>query len=251
LRSFNNREPFPEEANRRVASVLADLHFAPTSRARDNLIKEGIPAEKILLTGNTVVDALTWMVKKVRSEPPLLPARVEEIIASGKKIILVTGHRRESFGEGFRNICEAMRQLSQTNPDIAFVYPVHMNPNVQEPVFRLLGDCPGIHLIEPLPYKSFVRLMDCCALILTDSGGIQEEGPSLGKPVLVMRNLTERPEGIEAGCAKLVGTDPEKIVSEVMSALDILETGPITGSCSNPYGDGTAAEKILETLMLE
>ena len=204
LRTGDRYAPFPEEINRRLTTHLAELHFAPTAAARDHLLREGVPAEKIHVTGNTVIDALLWVREKVRREPPELPAGLAEAI-EGKRVILVTGHRRESFGAPFAAICRAVSDIVARFPDVAAVYPVHLNPNVQEPVRRILGGLERVLLLPPLDYAPFVWLMDRASLILTDSGGVQEEAPSLGKPVLVMRETTERPEGIAAGCAELVG----------------------------------------------
>ena len=248
LRSFNRMLPFPEEINRRVAGLVADKHFAPTSGARDNLLREGTPDADVLVTGNTVIDALLWMAEKVQQEKPPLPREVESIIEQGRRFVLITGHRRESFGQGFQNICLAIRDLADAFPDTSFVYPVHLNPNVQKPVMDILGTHPGVVLIEPQAYRAFVRLMASCTVILTDSGGIQEEGPSLGKPVLVMREVTERPEGVDAGTSILVGADRGNIVSQVSRLLTDNESYQRMARTRNPYGDGSASDKILSAL---
>jgi UDP-N-acetylglucosamine 2-epimerase (non-hydrolysing) len=247
LRTGDKYAPFPEEINRRLISHLGDLHFAPTERARQALLAEGIREDCIYVTGNTVIDALLWVRDRVRDHPPVLPAGLEEWM-DGKQVVLVTGHRRESFGEGFENICRAIRQVAEAEPETAFVYPVHLNPKVREPVQRILGGHERIHLIEPLGYEPFVWLMDRSRLVLTDSGGVQEEAPSLGKPVLVMREVTERPEGIEAGNARLVGTSKEGIVAGLMEILCDPIKYQAMASVSNPYGDGLAANRIVEIL---
>lgn len=248
LRSFNRFSPFPEEINRRVAGLVVDHHFPPTILAGKNLIKEGVPAENITVTGNTVVDALLWMAAKVKQSPPSLPQPLEHVVARKHPFVLITGHRRESFGTGFEDICLAIRDLAGIFPQVSFVYPVHLNPNVRAPVMEILGKIPGVLLTEPLPYKPFVRLMDACTLILTDSGGIQEEGPGLGKPVLVMRELTERPEGVEAGTSLLLGTDRQKIVGEVSRLLTDQAAYQRVAKIKNPYGDGNACEKIFRAM---
>lgn len=249
LRSFDRWAPFPEEINRRVAGLVADLHFAPTRGARENLIREGVSPDDVVVTGNTVIDALLWMAKQVRQTPPPLPPSVEQALSENRRIVLITGHRRESFGDGFRAICLAIRELARRFSDALFVYPVHLNPNVQKPVYDILGSVPGVDLTDPLTYKPFVRLMDSCTLILTDSGGIQEEGPSLGKPVLVMREVTERPEGVAAGTSRLVGTKTDHIVREVSLLLTDETAYRKMTQVSNPYGDGRAAQRILERIM--
>ncbi|MDR1241744.1 MAG: UDP-N-acetylglucosamine 2-epimerase (non-hydrolyzing) [Deltaproteobacteria bacterium] len=248
LRSHNIAVPFPEELNRRVVGLAASWHFAPTGLARRNLLAEQIPEENILVTGNTVIDALLWMRELVRVDAPLLPAEAEEAIARNRRIILVTGHRRESFGEGFRNICRALLEISRRFPEDRLIYPVHLNPNVRGVVNELLAGAPGIILCPPLTYKPFVRLMDSSYLILTDSGGIQEEGPSLGKPVLVMRELTERPEGVEAGVNILVGTTVEKILETTTRLLSDREAYQSVAAIKNPYGDGRSGERIAQFL---
>ncbi len=247
LRTKNKYAPFPEEINRRLVGQITDFHFAPTENARNNLLGEGIPPDSIFVTGNTVIDALLWIRQRVNECPPDLPGGLIERI-EGKKIVLVTGHRRENFGEGFEHICHAIRRVSESFSDVLFVYPVHLNPNVREPVMRILGQCQGIWLIEPLDYAAFVWLMDRSTIVLTDSGGVQEEAPSLGKPVLVMRETTERPEGIAAGNARLVGVNEEKIVEELTLLLsDPAEREKMVG-VRNPYGDGQAARRIVDTL---
>ena len=250
LRTGNKFAPYPEEINRRMVGQLTDFHFAPTQRARLALLQEGIPEQAIYITGNTVVDALLWVREKVRTHPPELPEGLAAWM-HGKRIVLVTGHRRESFGEGFENICLAIRQVAERCPEVGFVYPVHLNPNVREPVERLLGNHERIRLIEPLPYKPFVWLMDACTLVLTDSGGIQEEAPSLGKPVLVMREVTERPEGIEAGVARLVGVGQDGIARALFELLGEEKALTAMSAQQNPYGDGRAAERIVKILARE
>ncbi|MBL7995943.1 UDP-N-acetylglucosamine 2-epimerase (non-hydrolyzing) [bacterium] len=248
LRSHNRYAPFPEEINRRIASVVADVHFAPTETARQALLAEGIEGKMIHITGNTVIDALIWVSDKVKRTPPGIANTLKEKILN-KKIVLVTGHRRESFGEGFEQICQALKDIAEQNRDVVVVYPVHFNPNVREPVQRMLNGHENILLIEPLSYTDFVWLMDRSFLILTDSGGVQEEAPSLGKPILVMRDVTERMEGIEAGTAKLVGTDRNKIVSETKRLLtDKLEYEKMSQAI-NPYGDGKASKFITEIIL--
>jgi UDP-N-acetylglucosamine 2-epimerase (non-hydrolysing) len=248
LRTNNKRAPFPEEINRRITSVTADLHFAPTEHARLALLAEGIPDAAIRVTGNTVIDALLWVRDVVRQQPPTLPDGLSEVIAN-KRLILVTGHRRESFGGGFEQICLALRDLAQRHCDLCIVYPVHLNPNVQEPVYRILGDVERVHLIDPLPYAPFIWLMNQAYLILTDSGGVQEEAPSLGKPVLVMRETTERPEGIMAGNACLVGSDRVEIVSQTQHLLLNAERYERMSVAANPYGGGKAAVQIVGSLL--
>lgn len=248
LRSFDRRAPFPEEVNRRVAGITADLHFCPTEAARENLLREGAAPDSVFVTGNTVVDALLHTVRAVRADPRPLPPEVEAAFAGGRRVVLVTGHRRESFGEGLRSICQAIAQLCREHPDVRFVYPVHLNPNVHGPVSALLGDCPGVTLTAPMAYKDFVRLMDRCHLILTDSGGIQEEAPTLGKPVLVMREVTERPEAVRAGAARLVGADAAAIVRETGRLLTGAALHAAMAGVPNPFGDGRASERIADIL---
>ena len=244
LRSGKKYNPFPEEINRKFIDHLADLHFAPTETAKRNLLMEGIKENTIFITGNTVIDALLMVLNQDNEKSlPDLPLK------RSTKLILVTGHRRESFGEDLENICRALRRIAQLNDDVEIVYPVHLNPNVQEPVRRILDSIERVHLIEPLDYAAFVQLMNKAYLILTDSGGIQEEAPSLGKPVLVMRNATERPEVIEVGAAKLVGTYEDSIVNETMKLLRDNEEYNRMAQAPNPYGDGKAAERIVKILL--
>jgi UDP-N-acetylglucosamine 2-epimerase (non-hydrolysing) len=248
LRTFDKRQPFPEEINRRLCTQLADLHFAPTGWARQNLLNERVPEQQIVVTGNTVIDALLWVLERIKTDPPPAVAEIQRWTTQHvgqSRMVLITGHRRESFGEGFENICRAILKLAEIFPDIHWVYPVHLNPNVQVPVRRLLGQRPNIHLREPLPYAPFAWLMQRSTLILTDSGGIQEEAPSLGKPVLVMRNTTERPEGVQAGLVQLVGNDEQRIVDGVSTALARQDGLP---HVQNPYGDGRASTRILDAL---
>jgi UDP-N-acetylglucosamine 2-epimerase (non-hydrolysing) len=252
LRTNDIYSPFPEEVNRQLLSRIANLHFAPTQVSESNLINENIPVSKISVTGNTVIDALFWMQKHLNIERinDVLDSRVLEVIANQKPYVLITGHRRESFGEGFSSICKAIKRLSQQYPDYYFVYPVHLNPNVREIVYKELGDHHNIVLCDPIDYEPFIYLLEQCKLVLTDSGGIQEEAPSLGKPVLVMREKTERPEGVEAGTAKLVGTHVETIVSEVSSLLDDSSAYLAMANAVNPYGDGLASERTLKAISL-
>lgn len=244
LRTDTKYSPYPEELNRRLVSKIADHHFAPTTWSYNNLIKEGILKESILLSGNTVIDALSYTVKKVRAEKPFLPQILKEKIESKNKIVLITGHRRENFGKGFEDLCQAIRMLASKNPNIEFVYPVHLNPNVQEPVRRILSGLNNVLLTDPLEYVPFVYLMDKSYFIISDSGGIQEEAPHLGKPVLVMRESTERPEAIEAGTAKLVGTNPERIIENAQTLIDDLNVYASMSTAKNPYGDGTSCVQI-------
>jgi len=249
LRTWNPHSPFPEEVNRVMTSRLTDLHFAPTEWAQQNLFREGIPEDRVFVTGNTVIDALHIAVDKVRQNPPEIIGLPQECLAGENlPLVLITGHRRESFGGGFKNICMAISELAREFPRTAFVYPVHLNPNVRKPVFDLLTGRANIHLIEPLSYLSFVRLMDRCRIVLTDSGGIQEEAPGLGKPVLVMRDTTERPEAIDAGTAKLVGTDTGRIVDGVCALLRDERAYQAMANVANPYGDGKACGRIVQTL---
>lgn len=255
LRTYDKYSPFPEEKNRHLLSSLADYHFAPTRQSRSNLLREGISEEKIWVTGNTVIDALLEIVKSQE-----LKGRQKTLLdyfkkhcnltlkTQNSKLLLVTGHRRENFGEGFENICQALRLIAEKRNDATIVYPVHLNPNVQKPVKRILSGIKNIYLIEPLEYEPFVFLMNNSYLILTDSGGIQEEAPSLGKPVLVMRNTTERPEGVEAGAVKLVGTDKDNIVRGVLDLLEDTALYERMSKSVNPYGDGRASEKIIDVL---
>ncbi|MGI8559980.1 MAG: non-hydrolyzing UDP-N-acetylglucosamine 2-epimerase [Luteimonas sp.] len=245
LRTGDLDAPWPEEANRRLTAPLSTLHFAPTQTARQNLLAEGLPDASITVTGNTVIDALLAVVERVRTTPGLaarLAARFA-FLDSGKRLVLVTGHRRENFGRGFEEICVALHELSKRG-DVQVVYPVHLNPNVQEPVNRLLSTSGDVHLIPPQDYLPFVYLMMRAHLILTDSGGIQEEAPSLGKPVLVMRETTERPEAVAAGTVRLVGTDRTRILSEARRLLDDEAAHQSMARATNPYGDGAAAARI-------
>lgn len=254
LRTFDLRAPFPEEFNRQLTTKLTRWHFAPTATSRQNLLNEGIDASSIIVTGNTVIDALQYVVRGL-DEDPVLRQRAEEQLAAQldfdwrtKKFVLITGHRRENFGEGFLAICRALRTLAERYPDIHFVYPVHLNPNVREPVNALLRECANISLTEPLTYEPFVSLLRHSHIVLTDSGGIQEEAPSLGKPVLVMRDVTERPEAVEAGTVRLVGADEERIVAETARLLDDSAAYAAMSRAHNPYGDGHAAARIKAVL---
>jgi len=240
LRTADRNTPFPEEANRRLASVLTDLHFAPTKAARDSLLAENIPAHLITVTGNTVVDALLETLER----PLSLPVDV----APGRLLALMTVHRRESFGPGIERIFSAVRRLADQNPDVDFVYPVHPNPNVRRKAHEFLRGVPNVRLIEPVEYDGFVALMARAAVILTDSGGVQEEAPSLGTPILVLRESTERPEGVAAGCAKLVGTDEQAIISAANSVLSARREGIPRRPPQNPYGDGRAADRVVEAM---
>lgn len=245
LRTGDIYSPWPEELNRRLTGAIAKLHFAPTDNALENLIREGVEKSLIYVTGNTVIDSLLSVVNRLNKDESLRSLYEEKFsyLDQSKRLILVTGHRRENFGEGFEGICNALSEID-TRDDVQIVYPVHLNPNVQEPVRRILGNKKSIYLIDPLDYLPFVYLMNRSHLILTDSGGIQEEAPSLGKPVLVMRDTTERPEGVAAGTVKLVGTNQKQIVSEVFSILDDSCLYQRMSDASNPYGDGLAAGRI-------
>ncbi len=246
LRTHDLYSPWPEEANRKLTGALADLHFAPTSVARDNLLKENVAAERIHITGNTVIDALL-KVRDLIEHDFSLKQRMQtqfDWLNERKHLILVTGHRRENFGQGFENICQALKTLAERD-DVEIVYPVHLNPNVQEPVKRILGEAKTIHLIKPLDYLPFVYLMNRAYLIITDSGGVQEEAPSLGKPVLVMRDTTERPEALAAGTVKLVGTNCDKIISAAGRLLDDRDAYQTMSFAHNPYGDGQASQRIV------
>ncbi|MEE1904419.1 UDP-N-acetylglucosamine 2-epimerase (non-hydrolyzing) [Pseudomonas inefficax] len=249
LRTGNLYSPWPEEGNRRLTGALAALHFAPTSTSQDNLLREGTDSATIYTTGNTVIDALLEVVRKLES--PALKSQFEaqfSFLDPARRMVLVTGHRRENFGGGFERICQALVQTARQFPDVDIVYPVHLNPNVREPVNRLLADVSNIHLIEPLDYLPFVYLMTRSYLILTDSGGIQEEAPALGKPVLVMRDTTERPEAVAAGTVKLVGTDVESITENLAKLLTDDATYREMSFAHNPYGDGKACARILDAL---
>ncbi len=256
LRTGDLTAPWPEEANRVLTSRLARLHFAPTATSRENLLREGTPGQAIAVTGNTVIDALFIAAERVRQQPPTiagLPAALQPSAVSSPaqpRMVLITGHRRENFGGGFESICRAIAELAGRFPDVHFVYPVHLNPNVRGPVQQILGGPGGaasanLHLIEPLPYLSFVAMMSRSTVILTDSGGVQEEAPSLGKPVLVMRAVTERPEAVEAGTVRLVGTDQRRIVDGVTELLTKPDVYEKMSRAHNPYGDGHAAERIV------
>jgi UDP-N-acetylglucosamine 2-epimerase (non-hydrolysing) len=250
LRTGNPYSPFPEEMNRVLTTQIAELHFAPTQSAREHLIAEGVAPRKINVTGNTIVDALQLATKIIQQNPPNVDGLPAEIMDPGseKRLVLITGHRRESFGAEFENICNAVLSLARKYPDVAFVYPAHLNPNVQEPAHRILGEQGNIHLLKPLGYLSFVALMNRATIVLTDSGGIQEEAPSLGKPVLVMRNSTERPEGIQSGTAKLVGTSRSGIVDAVSSLLDDEREYSNMARAVNHYGDGRASERVTKVI---
>jgi UDP-N-acetylglucosamine 2-epimerase (non-hydrolysing) len=246
LRTYNKQAPFPEEMNRQITGRLTDIHFAPTQAARENLLSEKIQGT-IEVTGNTVIDALLFTVDKLKNYSDKEIETLQKTIDFSKRIILVTGHRRENFGNGFVHICEALLEIAQ-NQDIEIIYPVHLNPNVQGPVYSLLGKQKNIKLVSPLAYPAFVWLMNKSYLILTDSGGIQEEAPSLGKPVLVMRETTERPEALEAGTVKLVGTNKEKIVSEINYLLQDKNHYSAMQKVHNPYGDGLAVKRIIDKM---
>lgn len=249
LRTGNMQAPWPEEMNRRLTAPLAALHFAPTAGSQANLLKEGIRSDCIHVTGNTVIDALLQVVAKFKTDEILSESlqRQFPFLDSNKRLLLVTGHRRENFGGGFERICQALAQLSN-RPDLQIVYPVHLNPNVQEPVRRHLDDLGNVHLIEPQDYLPFVYLMQRAHIILTDSGGVQEEAPSLGKPVLVMRDTTERPEAVDAGTVRLVGTNTDRIVAEVTRLLDDPAAYAQMAEAHNPYGDGRACERIVRAI---
>lgn len=259
LRTHNIYSPWPEEMNRQITGRIATHHFSPTPLSRENLLREGIDKSRILVTGNTVIDALYAVVNKIKNDVPLQLSLGKELKAAGydtdrlgveegRHLVLITGHRRENFGDGFLHICQAIKTLSEKYPNVDFVYPMHLNPNVRKPIQAIFGENrqSNLFFIEPLEYLSFVYLMEKSHIVLTDSGGIQEEAPGLGKPVLVMRDTTERPEALEAGTVKLVGTDYDKIVSEVSSLLDDTECYKRMSQAVNPYGDGKACERIVE-----
>ena len=250
LRTGNICSPWPEEANRKLTGVLAKYHFAPTNTAKNNLLKEGIKEDNIVVTGNTVIDALFLALEKIKNDKNLEEKMIKNLPFSilNLQFILITGHRRENFGEGFINICKAIKELALKYHDINFIYPVHLNPNVRKPVNEILSDAGNVYLMEPLDYLPFVYLMSESYLILTDSGGIQEEAPSLGKPVLVMRDTTERPEAVEAGTVKLVGTNKEKIIGEVSKLIEDKNEYDKMSKANNPYGDGKASKKIIKFL---
>lgn len=251
LRTLDRKNPFPEEINRRLTGVLADIHFAPTKKSKSNLLAEGVNENAVFVTGNTVIDALFWALditnKRSFSEVQLLKEWFFEHIEE-KRFILITAHRRESFGQPFRDICSAIKELAHKYPETHFIYPVHLNPNVRKPVYEILSTSENVDLIEPLSYLPFVWLMNRSYLILTDSGGIQEEAPSLGKPVLVMRETTERPEGIQSGTSLLVGRDKDKIITTVQSFLNNKDLYQKVARIANPYGDGKASERIANIL---
>lgn len=250
LRTGDIYSPWPEEGNRKLTGALSKYHFAPTQQSLQNLLNENVPENTVFITGNTVIDALLEIVKKLENNAELHAelSKNFSFLDAAKKMILVTGHRRENFGGGFERICKALSSIAVENPDVQVVYPVHLNPNVKAPVEKYLSDIQNIYLIEPQEYLPFVYLMSQSHMILTDSGGIQEEAPSLGKPVLVMRDTTERPEAVEAGTVKLVGTDVEKIVSTVTELLSNTVAYERMSFAHNPYGDGTACQKIRDVL---
>lgn len=259
LRTHNIYSPWPEEMNRQITGRIATYHFAPTSLSKDNLLQEGVSEERIIVTGNTVIDALYMVVEKIKNDG-ILSCELEKVLkasgydigrlSDGRKLVLITGHRRENFGDGFISMCKAIKSLSEKYPEVDFVYPMHLNPNVRKPIYEVFGESQRANLffIEPLEYLSFVYLMEKSAIVLTDSGGIQEEAPGLGKPVLVMRDTTERPEALEAGTVKLVGTDYDKIVNEVSGLLDSQEYYEKMSKAINPYGDGKACSRIVKAL---
>ena len=259
LRTHNIYSPWPEEVNRQITGRIATYHFAPTSLSKDNLLQEGISGEQMIVTGNTVIDALYMVVEKIKNDG-ILSCELEKVLkasgydisrlSDGRKLVLITGHRRENFGDGFISMCKAIKSLSEKYPEVDFVYPMHLNPNVRKPIHEVFGESQRANLffIEPLEYLSFVYLMEKSAIVLTDSGGIQEEAPGLGKPVLVMRDTTERPEALEAGTVKLVGTDYDKIVNEVSGLLDSQEYYEKMSKAINPYGDGKACSRIVKAL---
>jgi len=248
LRTYNKWSPFPEEINRQITSKIADYHFAPTKASKENLLGEGISDESIIITGNTVIDALLTSTSKVSDLNNSGIHELKEIVDTSKKIILVTGHRRENHGDGFLQICEALKEIALNRPEVQIIYPVHLNPNVKEPVYRILSGIDNIKLIDPLAYPSFVWLMNQSYIIITDSGGVQEEAPSLGKPVLVLRETTERPEAVDAGTVILVGTDKSKIIDECYKLLDNAHVYNTMSALHNPYGDGKACERIVNVL---
>jgi len=254
LRTHDIYSPFPEEVNRQITGILASFHFAPTITSQDNLLRENKDSENILVTGNTVIDALFLALDKIKNDKNLELQIKNQILDFGydikedKKIILVTGHRRENHGQGFINICEALKEIALNNPTFDIVYPVHLNPNVQKPVKEILSNISNIYLIEPLQYEQFLYIMDKSYFIITDSGGVQEEAPSLGKPVLVMRDTTERPEALKAGTVKLVGTSKDKIINEAQRLIDDAKEYEKMSKSHNPYGDGNACEKIVDFL---
>lgn len=247
LRTFNMQSPFPEEMNRCVTGVVTNYHFSPTETSKKNLLAENKKEDSILITGNTVIDALLFSVDKIKSSGFMDSEvkKLEGILDNQRRLILVTGHRRENHGQGFLNICKALKTIAEQNKDVQIIYPVHLNPNVQKPVYELLSEIDNISLIDPLSYPAFVWLMEKSYLIITDSGGVQEEAPSLGKPVLVMRDTTERPEAVEAGTVLLVGTDSDRIIKETTLLLKDNEAYHKMSALHNPYGDGKACERIV------
>ncbi|MFA6715136.1 MAG: UDP-N-acetylglucosamine 2-epimerase (non-hydrolyzing), partial [Victivallaceae bacterium] len=257
LRTGNIYSPWPEEANRQLTSRITTFNFAPTNLSRQNLLKSNIREKSICVTGNTVIDALLMLADKITQSGELQAGLNRQLSEFGycpceqRKFVLITGHRRENFGEGFLNICKAVKTLAERNPEVDFVYPVHLNPNVRKPVNDILSNTKNIYLIEPLEYEPFVFLMHKSYIILTDSGGIQEEAPSLGKPVLVMRDTTERPEAVDAGTVKLVGTDVEKIINETQNLISSEEKYAAMARAHNPYGDGKACERIINFVKRE
>lgn len=250
LRTGNIYSPWPEEGNRKLTGAITDLHFAPTENSKNNLLAENVNEDKIVITGNTVIDALLDVIEKLKTKEELktkLEAQFN-FLDTNKRLVLITGHRRESFGGGFERICEAIAQMAKAFPRVEFLYPMHLNPNVREPVNRLLKGLTNVFLIEPLDYLPFVYLMNKAYVLLTDSGGIQEEAPSLGKPVLVMRDTTERPEAVDAGTVKLVGTEVQSIVTELTKLLSSEESYKAMSFAHNPYGDGKACQRIADAL---
>ena len=252
LRTHNIYSPWPEEMNRLITGRIATYHFSPTILSRQNLLNEGVKQESILVTGNTVIDALYWVINKINGNKRLEKTLTEKLNTAGyelrgRRLVLITGHRRENFGKGFIYMCEAIKSLAEKYPQIDFIYPMHLNPNVRKPIHEVFGnsDLPNMFFIEPLEYLPFVYLMEKSTIVLTDSGGIQEEAPGLGKPVLVMRDTTERPEALEAGTVKLVGTDYDKIIKEVSNLLDNKELYEKMSRAVNPYGDGKACKRII------
>ena len=250
LRTWNKFSPYPEEINRVLTTKIADLHFAPTSLSKKNLLKEGVCEDQIFVTGNTVIDALLIAREKIKSKNVSIPGLPDNLLKEkDNKVILITGHRRENFGEGFDNICHAIADLAREFKDYSFIYPVHLNPNVRKPVFEILSKQKNIFLIDPLNYLPFIFLMDKAKLILTDSGGVQEEAPSLGKPVLVMRDTTERPEGVDAGTVKVVGTNKQAIIDATKTLLTNKSEYSKMANAVNPYGDGFSAIRIKDILL--
>jgi UDP-N-acetylglucosamine 2-epimerase (non-hydrolysing) len=249
LRTYDKYAPYPEEMNRQITGRITDIHFAPTDRAKQNLLNEGIFPEKIVITGNTVIDALLFTINKLKVNDDLPEISYLKSIIDERHIVLVTGHRRENFGPGFLKICDALKEITEINPNVQIIYPVHLNPNVQKPVYEKLGNISSIRLIEPISYPAFAWLIEKSRIILTDSGGIQEEAPSLGKPVLVMREETERPEAIEAGTAILVGTDRELIVKKVTELLADQKLYDRMSKLHNPYGDGSSCKRVVNTMI--